>query len=130
MKRTLLLSILFVSFFSAGAQSLSSMNENQQMKKSQIEQSAAVDLLFENITVYPNPVIDQLKVSFKSSRKSVAVISIFNNIGKPVFTQDTDVEPGSNIISIDIRSKSLEPGIYFIQCVAEKETFTRKLILK
>jgi len=130
MKKTLLLSILFVSFFSAGAQSLTSGNESQQTKKSQIESSAAADLLFENITVYPNPVIDQLKVSFKSSRKSIAVISIFNNIGKPVFTQDTDVESGSNIISIDIRSKSLEPGIYFIQCVAEKEAFTRKLVLK
>jgi len=130
MKRILLLSILFVTFFSAGAQTLTFGNENQQVKKSQIESSASADLLFENITVYPNPVIDQLKVSFRSSRNSIAVISIFNNIGKPVFTQTSDVEPGSNIISIDIRSRSLEPGIYFIQCVAEKETFTRKLILK
>jgi hypothetical protein len=130
MKKILLLSILFVAFFSAGAQSLIYGNENIQAKKSTLESDGTLDVVFENVTVYPNPVIDQLKVSFRSSRKSIAVISIFNNIGKPVFTQNSDIESGSNIISIDVRSKSLEPGIYFIQCVAEKESFTRKLVLK
>jgi len=130
MKKILLLSILFVSFFLAGAQTFSSANGNSPVKKLQIESSGPPELIFENITVYPNPVTDFLKVSFKSSRSSMAVVSIFNNIGKPVFSQQSELEAGFNIISIDIRSRALEPGIYFIQCIAEKETFTRKLILK
>ena len=91
---------------------------------------ASSDGIIENITVYPNPVVDELKVSFRSSQRSLAKVSLFNNIGKQVFKQEEDVQPGNNIISIDIRSRSIEPGVYFIQIFAENQTITRKLIVK
>lgn len=84
----------------------------------------------ENMSVYPNPVVDLLKVTFKSNLSGVIEVVIFNNIGKRVYSKESAIETGNNVISIDIRSKAIEPGIYFIQCVAEKEVFTRKLIVK
>jgi len=131
MKKILLLLVISISIFSAAAQSLSNKAYNQQVKTSQFASNAvSPDGFIENITVYPNPVVDELKVSFRSSQRSLAKVSLFNNIGKQVFKQEEDVQPGNNIISIDIRSRSIEPGVYFIQIFAENQTITRKLIVK
>lgn len=102
-----------------------------QVKSSQLANNmASSDGMLESITVYPNPVVDELKISFRSSQRSTAVISFFNNIGKQVFKLETDVESGNNIISIDIKSKSIEPGVYFVQLFSDNQTITRKLIVK
>ncbi len=127
MKKTFLLFIIALSVSMVSAQSSKTGYDSQQYRTSSIYSQEG---LIENIAVYPNPVFEVLKISFKSTRKSVAVISIFNNIGKQVYTQETGIDPGNNLISIDIRSKAIEPGIYFIQCVAEKEVYNRKLIVK
>lgn len=95
-----------------------------------VSDAVSTDGVIENITVYPNPVVDELKISFRCSQRSSAVVSLFNNIGKPVYRQESEVEAGNNIISIDIRSKSIEPGVYFVQLVSEGQTITRKLIVK
>jgi hypothetical protein len=131
MRKIFLLLFILVSVYTSDAQSVRNVVESSQLRNTQPSSVfTASDNLIENLNVYPNPVIDMLKVSFKSSRRSSTVISLFNNIGKQVFSQESLVEQGNNLISIDIRSKSIEPGIYFIQCVVEKEVFTRKLIVK
>src|SRR5665811_2284025 len=112
MKKILLLSIILISVFAARSQTSRNGTDNLQFKNQQASSVYSTDDFIENITVYPNPVIDMLKVTFKSSRKSFAVITIFNNIGKQVISQEYPVEQGNNIISVDIRSKAIEPGIY------------------
>jgi len=131
MKKIFLLFSIFLSVFAATAQYSRYGNENLQAKGSQITSSvSSTDGMIENITVYPNPVIDVLKVTFKSNRNSIAVVSLFNNIGKQVYSQESEVQAGNNIVSIDIRSKAIEPGIYFAQIMVGKEVVTRKLIVK
>ena len=131
MKKIFLLLIISFSILSATAQYAGSRADNMQVKTSPLASNVVLkDGTIDNITVYPNPVVNELKISFKSSQRSFAEVSLFNNIGKQVFKQETNVEPGNNIISIDIRSKSIEPGVYFIQLFAENQTITRKLIVK
>jgi len=131
MKKILLLIILSISILSTQAQSSRNKPDNQQVKTIQYaSNTASTEGFIENITVYPNPVVDELKISFKSNHRNLSTVSLFNNIGKLVYTQGADVEPGNNIISIDIRSKSIDPGVYFVQIVIEKQSFTRKLIVK
>jgi hypothetical protein len=131
MKKILLLLVITISIFSATAQSFKNRADNLQPKPSQLTSNiASSDGFIENITVYPNPVVDELKIAFKSNQRSLAVVSFFNNIGKPVFRQESDVEPGNNIITIDLRSKSIQPGVYFVQLVSDGQTITRKLIVK
>lgn len=131
MKKILLLIIISISIFSAKAQITKNRSENTQYKSPQLAvNSSFTDGIIDNVSVYPNPVVDELKISFKSSQRSSVVISLFNNIGKPVFKQQSEVDAGNTIISIDIRSKSLEPGVYFVKLLAENQTITRKLIVK
>ena len=127
----LLLLLICISVFVSNAQSTRNDTENLQIKNSQgMSAISAFERFIDDITVYPNPVADLLKISFKSNRKSLAEISFFNNIGKQVYTQESVIERGNNTVSIDIRSKNIDPGIYFIRYTAEKEVFTRKLIVK
>lgn len=131
MKKIFLLLSISISVLAASAQTPINRNENFQSKNLQVASPVNVtDGFIDNLTVYPNPVMDVLKVTFKSSRKSVVVISLFNNIGKQVYNQESGVETGNNIVSIDIRSKSIEPGVHFIKLFSEGQTITRKLIVK
>jgi hypothetical protein len=131
MKKIFLLFSIFVSIIYASAQSPKYGHDNQQaiaLQSSNFVSSA--EGTFENISVFPNPVVEELRITFRSSHRNQATVSIFNNIGKQVFTQENNADPGNNIISIDIRSKSIEPGVYFVQLKSESQTFTRKLIVK
>ena len=131
MKRIFLLSIIIASFLPVIAQTARNSNTLILPKINQATAlQASADGIIENIAVYPNPVVEQLKVSFKSSRRTIAAISIFNNIGKQVYTRESEVELGQNIFTIDVRESSIEPGIYFVQIVSENEKYTRKLIVK
>ena len=131
MKKILLLCIIIVSAYSVIAQYSAKTIENQVTKNSRVASIAlAPGGFIDNFSIYPNPVMDLLKVTFKSDRKSMAEISLFNNIGKLVYTQESVVEPGNNIISIEFKNKMIDPGIYFLQFIAEKEIFTYKLIVK
>ena len=129
MKTILLLLLVLVSAISTQAQSYKSAGDFRQIKNSTL-MPASAELLIDNVTVYPNPVVDLLKVSFKSNRNSTAVISLFNNIGKQVLSQESLVETGNNLLTLDVRTKAVEPGIYFFQCVVENEVITRKRIIK
>ncbi len=131
MKKILLLCIIIVSAYSVIAQYSAKTIENQVTKNSRVASIAlAPGGFIDNFSIYPNPVMDLLKVTFKSDRKSMAEISLFNNIGKLVYIQESVVEPGNNIISIEFKNKMIDPGIYFLQFIAEKEIFTYKLIVK
>jgi len=106
-------------------------NDNMTTKTTQVLSNASSsDGFLESISVYPNPVVDILKVSFRSNKNGKVIISLFNNIGKQTFSLDSEVEPGINIVSIDLRSKGIEPGIYFVQIKIGKNVETRKLIVK
>jgi hypothetical protein len=131
MRKIFLLYIIFLSVYSLNAQSVKNMYDNQQLKNNQVLSSVnSTDNYIDNLVVYPNPVTDVLKISFKSDKKSMANVSLFNNIGKQVFSQESLVDLGNNLILIDVRSKAIEPGIYFVQCLFENKIFTRKLIVK
>lgn len=129
MKKILLLLIILTSVFASNADPTRSWF-NFSLNGTETLAAAVPDGFIENISIYPNPVMDLLKISFKCNKSSTVVISLFNTIGKQIYTQQTSAEPGSNLISIDIRNKAIDPGIYFIQCKADDEIYTRKLIVK
>jgi methionine-rich copper-binding protein CopC len=82
------------------------------------------------VSVYPNPVSDILKISFKSNNQNKAVITLFNTIGNQVVTDQTEVNEGNNLFSIDIRKNAIAPGVYFVRLAVENEVFLRKLVVK
>jgi len=131
MKKILLLLTILASVYAASAQYSMNRNDIVTAKPTRaISNVASSEKFIESISVYPNPVVDVLKISFRSNLNTRAVISLFNNIGKQAYIQDSEVVPGSNIVSIDVKSKGIESGIYFVQIKIGKEVSTRKLIIK
>jgi uncharacterized protein YdeI (BOF family) len=84
----------------------------------------------ENVTVYPNPATDLLKVSIRSEASGSVMLSLYNNIGSAVFEREFSLSAGSNLIQVDIQENSIEPGVYYLQLRTEKQFVTRKLIVK
>lgn len=131
MKKIILLLVISASLYTATANTSQAVLNNTYGSNSVfVTEIGSIDGIIDNIAVYPNPVVDELKISFKSSQSGHAGVALFNNIGKLVYKQESEIVPGNNIITIDIRSKSIEPGIYFVQIEADNQNFTRKLIVK
>lgn len=131
MKKIFILLILSITIFSATAQTSKNGAYNLNVKTSPLVSNvAASEGIIGNITVYPNPVVEELKISFRSNERGTAIVSLFNNIGRPVFKQDADVDAGNNLISIDVKSRLIEPGVYFVQLLVGNQTITRKIIVK
>lgn len=131
MKKILLLLAILISVFAVSAQSVLVGNDNLPVKTAQnISSFGSPDGIAESISVYPNPVVDVLKVAFKSNRNTIASISLFNNIGKQTYNLESEVQPGNNIVPIDIIGNGIGSGIYFVQIKIGKDIVTRKLIVK
>jgi hypothetical protein len=77
------------------------------------------------LSVYPNPVIDEINIAAKDVDEEI-MITLFNVEGKKVIEQS--FEPGD--ITIDVASKSLNSGIYFLQMEADRNTTVKKLLVK
>ena len=77
------------------------------------------------LSVYPNPVIDEINIAAKDVDEEI-MITLFNVEGKKVIEQS--FEPGD--ITIDVASKSLNSGIYFLQMEADGNTTVKKLLVK
>lgn len=130
MRKIFLLFAICLFVYLANAQSVKNVFDSQHGRTLQQNLGIAPEDIIDNISIYPNPVVDVLRISFRSSRKSIGVISLFNNIGKQVFNQENLVENSTNLFTVDVRNKAIEPGIYFVQIVVEKEVFTKKIIVK
>lgn len=82
-----------------------------------------------NISVYPNPVIDQLNVRLNITESTILEIKLFDIQGKLVQTllPKTPVV-GTFLQSFDISNESL-PGVYFVRMTMGTNTTYRKVIL-
>lgn len=131
MKKIILLFAISLSVFTSGVYASGYSKIPGPVKSSQFNVSEQVrDNSINNVSVYPNPVSDILKISFKSNNQNKAVITLFNTIGNQVVTDQTEVNEGNNLFSIDIRKNAIAPGVYFVRLAVENEVFLRKLVVK
>jgi hypothetical protein len=91
------------------------------------------DNRFENnkkteISLYPNPVIDQITVSFELSKSANTLINIYDLTGKLVKTIGLQHEPAGTVnYRIDV--KDLHNGTYILHLIAgEKQTSTKFIV--
>jgi hypothetical protein len=94
-------------------------NEVNQVKKYPSQATASENVSTHCSTVYPNPVIDQLRVSGKDLKN----ISVYNSTGSMVLSRTVS----GKIATIDV--SSLKPGIYFLKANGE-ENVSGKFIKK
>jgi hypothetical protein len=76
--------------------------------------------------VYPNPFSDQAYVSFYLSENETIDLTIYNVIGKVVYTvHQMQMEAGHQKLRID--TQEFVPGIYFVNLKAGEKIFTKKI---
>jgi hypothetical protein len=80
-----------------------------------------------DVEVFPNPASSFVNVSFVNSNELPVVISIIDMQGHLKINRK--VETSSFVGSVEISTKTLAPGIYFITFKTNENTCTKKLII-
>lgn len=71
-----------------------------------------------SIRAFPNPFTDNVTFEFESSENSSVRISVYDLLGKEVYSVKTPVTQGNNSVSVDLGSK-LNSGVYLYQIQSE-----------
>lgn len=77
--------------------------------------------------LYPNPAQGQLNLAIRSNNTEQATITIYNNMGQVVSSQNTNLLTGNNSIAMSIGN--LPNGIYFVQIQSANLQATQKLFV-
>ncbi|MCB9173829.1 MAG: S8 family peptidase [Flavobacteriales bacterium] len=81
---------------------------------------------FENeieISIYPNPTTSTLNI-ISSNNEPIFKLNLLDVTGKNIQT----IKPHDSVVKLNL--KGLSEGVYFLQLVLEKSTFTKKIMLK
>ncbi|MDC9724157.1 MAG: FG-GAP-like repeat-containing protein [Urechidicola sp.] len=76
-----------------------------------------------SIQVFPNPVKNQLNIQLKNANSENSIVELYDLLGKRVIVKSAD----SSIIKIDVSNFS--SGLYFLKCLVDNKTITRKIVL-
>jgi len=83
--------------------------------------------LLSSVKVFPNPVADQISLSYRLSKQSSVSIKVMDALGNEVMTllnQDLDAGPQSHAFDT---SNKLTNGFYFIRVSAGTETVVKRI---
>ena len=84
------------------------------------------DAQLELLSVYPNPVIDQIYVAAKDVDEEI-LITMFDVQGRKVLEEKHN---GGADIKVDVKSKSLNTGVYFFQLQVDGKSTIKKLLVQ
>ncbi len=79
-------------------------------------------------SVYPNPTTDELFVDFDAKLAQDFAITLYDVIGKTIYTSDATAIVGMNHQRINL--SDVKPGVYFINVVSNSQNHTEKVIVK
>ncbi len=89
--------------------------------------SIIADVESDNISIFPNPVIDNFQVKFTQKVASnIVTVQIFDANGRLVSTSSRATIKGNN--SFDIESANLSKGIYMVKIQTPEKVMTEKFI--
>jgi len=83
--------------------------------------------LLSSVKVFPNPVVDQISLSYRLSKTSTVSIKVMDALGNEVMTllnQELDAGPQSHVFDT---SNKLTNGFYFIRVSAGTETVVKRI---
>jgi hypothetical protein len=85
---------------------------------------------FSNLEVFPNPVENQLTVSFSLGSASKVSLRIIDETGRSVETlmNSKKLDSGKYNYTFSANNKTIKPGLYYLQVVSGKDLFTKKIV--
>lgn len=85
------------------------------------------DKLLSSVKVFPNPIIDQISLSYRLDKQSTVTIKVMDALGNDVMTllnQELDAGPQSHVFETN---NKLTNGFYFIRVSAGTETVVKRI---
>ncbi|WP_118194227.1 T9SS type A sorting domain-containing protein [Albibacterium indicum] len=80
-----------------------------------------------NVKIYPNPISEQLNLTFKLSKTVNVSIKIMDALGNEINTLlSEELEEGNQVHTFSIKS-NLNSGFYFIRIMAGTETVVKRI---
>lgn len=79
-----------------------------------------------NLSLFPNPVKDNLNLSITAYSSEDICINIYNNIGDLVFSKNISLTSGNNMQLIDMANYT--SGVYFVKLISRNNTSHLKFI--
>jgi len=76
-------------------------------------ESILIQLNIENLTVYPNPITNEINVSLHSSFSKVEDLLIYDLTGKQFYKKSLDLQLGDNYFDVEL--PQLSKGLYILQ---------------
>lgn len=95
-------------------------------KPSTTNQVASV--VSENINVYPNPVVEFVKVDLSVTKNENVTLKVVDNNGRVVKTVQEEITAGTTTLAVDM--KELANGSYILQVYKSGKTVLNKQIIK
>jgi hypothetical protein len=84
-----------------------------------------------SVSIYPNPVIDELTVEVSGEKEALAYITITDISGREVLSpQKREIFEGMNIIPFTDEIAGLREGIYILKIDSGGEIFTKEFTVK
>jgi Secretion system C-terminal sorting domain len=102
---------------------------NDNSGKSSYSNVIIVQLKMSNtlISTYPNPFTSQVNIQTESAVKGSATITLFDGTGKLVKHLDTNLQAGTNYITLD-NLQALAKGVYYLEIINGNKKTQTKLI--
>ncbi len=80
------------------------------------------------VSITPNPVRDMMQVTINATNKDLMELFIYDMSGKVIRKIKTDLQEGTNVVSIDNLS-TLQNGMYLVVVSTGKEIFREKIVV-
>lgn len=124
-KYLLLISLLFSIFVAYSQQVELSDTISKKQQTAPYAELTENKPIISNIKIYPNPIIENLNLSFETQIKKDITIIIFNYLGNIVYSEI--LNPYNGNVEKEIQFSSFSPGIYFLQIKYGKHIVTKQI---
>ena len=93
------------------------------------ENEQVADIVNENTgyTVYPNPAADHFIASYTSHIDGVALVKVYDSMGKLITTSPFSVSPGLN--QIELNTNDMNAGFYFVELQDGDAKYSTKILI-
>lgn len=91
-----------------------------------IVENRPVEHIQKHLSVYPNPVTERCLISFVSSSRTQAELTIVDMQGKTVFSRRILLNEGENLFETE--TGNLSSGLYFVRIHSEQGVFVYKIV--
>jgi hypothetical protein len=83
------------------------------------------DMLDLDLTLFPNPVVDQMQLSFQAETEGMGTMTVYDLLGRTVLAQEMAWAAGA--VQLPLSLQGLDNGLYLVEVRAGERTLTQRV---